>query len=84
MANPKRTVYVGGLAEEVDEKTLQAAFIPFGMIKFFFRRKFLIVFFVKVISSKFNYQLIMKLKNIVVLHLLNTKQLMMLQQLLII
>ncbi len=30
MANPKRTVYVGGLAEEVDEKTLHAAFIPFG------------------------------------------------------
>ncbi|CAG0916092.1 unnamed protein product [Notodromas monacha] len=28
----KRTVYVGGLAEEVDEKTLSAAFIPFGEI----------------------------------------------------
>lgn len=28
--NPKRTVYVGGLAEEVDEKVLNAAFIPFG------------------------------------------------------
>ncbi|CAF0800214.1 unnamed protein product [Adineta steineri] len=32
MANPKRTVYVGGLAEEVDEKTIHAAFIPFGDI----------------------------------------------------
>lgn len=30
MANSKRTIYVGGLAEEVDEKVLQAAFIPFG------------------------------------------------------
>ncbi|KAK9876718.1 hypothetical protein WA026_014957 [Henosepilachna vigintioctopunctata] len=29
---PKRTVYVGGLAEEVDEKVLNAAFIPFGDI----------------------------------------------------
>ena len=29
MAN-KRVVYVGGLAEEVDEKVLHAAFIPFG------------------------------------------------------
>ncbi|XP_054261102.1 peptidyl-prolyl cis-trans isomerase E [Macrosteles quadrilineatus] len=28
--NQKRTVYVGGLAEEVDEKVLHAAFIPFG------------------------------------------------------
>ncbi|XP_048759992.2 peptidyl-prolyl cis-trans isomerase E-like [Ostrea edulis] len=28
----KRIVYVGGLAEEVDEKTLHAAFIPFGDI----------------------------------------------------
>lgn len=28
----KRTVYVGGLAEEVDEKVLNAAFIPFGDI----------------------------------------------------
>lgn len=28
--NNKRTVYVGGLAEEVDEKILNAAFIPFG------------------------------------------------------
>lgn len=32
MANPKRTIYVGSLADEVDEKTLQAAFIPFGDI----------------------------------------------------
>ena len=32
MSNPKRTVYVGGLAEEVDEKVLHAAFIPFGDI----------------------------------------------------
>ena len=31
MAN-KRVVYVGGLAEEVEEKILQAAFIPFGDI----------------------------------------------------
>jgi len=29
-ANNKRTIYVGGLAEEVEEKTLNAAFIPFG------------------------------------------------------
>ncbi|XP_019874383.1 peptidyl-prolyl cis-trans isomerase E [Aethina tumida] len=28
----KRTIYVGGLAEEVDEKVLNAAFIPFGDI----------------------------------------------------
>ncbi|XP_060523881.1 peptidyl-prolyl cis-trans isomerase E [Cylas formicarius] len=28
----KRTIYVGGLAEEVDEKILKAAFIPFGDI----------------------------------------------------
>lgn len=26
----KRTVFVGGLAEEADEKVLHAAFIPFG------------------------------------------------------
>lgn len=26
----KRILYVGGLADEVDEKTLQSAFIPFG------------------------------------------------------
>ncbi|XP_014298966.1 peptidyl-prolyl cis-trans isomerase E isoform X1 [Microplitis demolitor] len=32
MSNTKRTVYVGGLAEEVDEKILNAAFIPFGEI----------------------------------------------------
>ncbi|XP_076329812.1 peptidylprolyl isomerase cyclophilin-33 isoform X3 [Tachypleus tridentatus] len=31
-ANTKRIVYVGGLAEEVDEKVLHAAFIPFGDI----------------------------------------------------
>ncbi|KAK3592067.1 hypothetical protein CHS0354_019323 [Potamilus streckersoni] len=30
--NNKRIVYVGGLSEEVDEKTLHAAFIPFGDI----------------------------------------------------
>lgn len=29
-SNSKRTIYVGGLAEEVEEKTLNAAFIPFG------------------------------------------------------
>ncbi|KAL4707651.1 hypothetical protein ACJJTC_007001 [Scirpophaga incertulas] len=28
--NSKRTVYVGGLAEEVDDKVLNAAFVPFG------------------------------------------------------
>ncbi|XP_044270232.1 peptidyl-prolyl cis-trans isomerase E [Tribolium madens] len=28
----KRTIYVGGLAEEVDDKVLNAAFIPFGDI----------------------------------------------------
>lgn len=28
----KRTVYVGGLAEEVDDKVLRSAFIPFGDI----------------------------------------------------
>ncbi|XP_043915845.1 peptidyl-prolyl cis-trans isomerase E [Protopterus annectens] len=32
MASTKRVVYVGGLAEEVDEKVLHAAFIPFGDI----------------------------------------------------
>ncbi|XP_038056926.1 peptidyl-prolyl cis-trans isomerase E-like isoform X2 [Patiria miniata] len=32
MANNKRMVYVGGLAEEVDEKVLHAALIPFGDI----------------------------------------------------
>lgn len=31
-ANQKRTIYVGGLAEEVDDKVLNAAFIPFGDI----------------------------------------------------
>lgn len=42
MTNPKRTVYVGGLSEEVDEKTLHAAFIPFGM--FYFKSQQLILF----------------------------------------
>ncbi|KAM7138606.1 peptidyl-prolyl cis-trans isomerase E isoform 2-T2 [Macrochelys suwanniensis] len=32
MASTKRVLYVGGLAEEVDEKVLHAAFIPFGDI----------------------------------------------------
>ncbi|XP_053211608.1 LOW QUALITY PROTEIN: peptidyl-prolyl cis-trans isomerase E-like [Panonychus citri] len=32
MSANKRIIYVGGLAEEVDEKTLNAAFIPFGDI----------------------------------------------------
>ncbi|XP_078279265.1 peptidyl-prolyl cis-trans isomerase E [Rhinoraja longicauda] len=32
MAATKRVLYVGGLAEEVDEKVLHAAFIPFGDI----------------------------------------------------
>ncbi|XP_044737154.1 peptidyl-prolyl cis-trans isomerase E isoform X3 [Chrysoperla carnea] len=31
-SNNKRTIYVGGLAEEVDEKILNATFIPFGDI----------------------------------------------------
>jgi RNA recognition motif-containing protein len=30
MANDKRTIYVGGLAEEVTDKLLSDAFIPFG------------------------------------------------------
>lgn len=30
--NNKRIVYVGGLSEEVDDKTLHAAFIPFGEV----------------------------------------------------
>uniref|UniRef100_A0A5S6QFG7 RRM domain-containing protein n=1 Tax=Trichuris muris TaxID=70415 RepID=A0A5S6QFG7_TRIMR len=30
--NRKRTIYVGGFGEEVDEKMLHAAFIPFGDI----------------------------------------------------
>ncbi|CAN6304373.1 unnamed protein product [Urochloa humidicola] len=29
----KNTLYVGGLAEEVDEKILHAAFVPFGEVK---------------------------------------------------
>ena len=29
----KRTVYVGGLADEVTEEVLQGAFIPFGDIQ---------------------------------------------------
>lgn len=32
MAQNKKTLYVGGLADEVDEKTVEAAFIPFGDI----------------------------------------------------
>uniref|UniRef100_A0A673L5C1 Peptidyl-prolyl cis-trans isomerase n=1 Tax=Sinocyclocheilus rhinocerous TaxID=307959 RepID=A0A673L5C1_9TELE len=32
MAATKRVLYIGGLAEEVDEKVLHAAFIPFGDI----------------------------------------------------
>ena len=31
-ARPKKMLYVGGLAEEVDQKVLQAAFVPFGDI----------------------------------------------------
>ena len=31
-AGPKKVLYVGGLADEVDQKVLQAAFIPFGDI----------------------------------------------------
>jgi peptidyl-prolyl isomerase E (cyclophilin E) len=30
--NKKRTLYVGGFGEEVNEKLLHAAFIPFGEI----------------------------------------------------
>lgn len=30
MSSDKRTIYVGGLAEEVSEKLLNDAFIPFG------------------------------------------------------
>nr|ACG42676.1 peptidyl-prolyl cis-trans isomerase E [Zea mays] len=33
----KNTLYVGGLAEEVDEKILHAAFVPFGEVKLFGR-----------------------------------------------
>ena len=29
---PKKLIYVGGLAEEVDTKVLNAAFVPFGDI----------------------------------------------------
>jgi RNA recognition motif-containing protein len=36
MANPKRTLYVGGLTEEVNEKVLHAAFIPFGKHEFLY------------------------------------------------
>lgn len=32
MANDKRTIYVGGLADEVSEKLVEQAFIPFGDI----------------------------------------------------
>eukprot|EP01012_Entosiphon_sulcatum_P040182 TRINITY_DN53831_c0_g1_i1.p1 TRINITY_DN53831_c0_g1~~TRINITY_DN53831_c0_g1_i1.p1 ORF type:complete len:118 (+),score=35.77 TRINITY_DN53831_c0_g1_i1:38-391(+) len=32
MSAEKRTLYVGGLAEEVDVPTLKAAFVPFGEI----------------------------------------------------
>lgn len=32
MSTEKRTVYVGGLADEVTEKLINAAFIPFGDI----------------------------------------------------
>lgn len=32
MSNDKRTIYVGGLADEVNEQLLNAAFIPFGDI----------------------------------------------------
>lgn len=30
--NKKRTLYVGGFGEEVNEKVLQAGFVPFGEI----------------------------------------------------
>lgn len=32
-SNPKTTLYVGGLEEEVTEALLKSAFIPFGPIK---------------------------------------------------
>jgi hypothetical protein len=32
-SNPKTTLYVGGLAENVNEEILQAAFLPFGNLK---------------------------------------------------
>ena len=32
MNNQKKTCYVGGLADEVDESVIRAAFIPFGDI----------------------------------------------------
>lgn len=32
MSTNKRVVYCGGLSEEVDEKTIEAAFVPFGDI----------------------------------------------------
>lgn len=32
-SNPKTTLYVGGLEENVDQATLHAAFIPFGDLK---------------------------------------------------
>ena len=70
MANPKKTVYVGGLAEEVDDKVLHAAFIPFGK-KNQSKKNSQISF--QVISSKYNYRSIMKLTNIVVLPLLNLR-----------
>lgn len=31
-ANPRRTIYVGGLSEEVTTEILYAAFLPFGDI----------------------------------------------------
>ena len=34
----KKLLYVGGLAEEVDEKMVHAAFIPFGDIIGLFQR----------------------------------------------
>jgi peptidyl-prolyl isomerase E (cyclophilin E) len=32
-SNPKTSLYVGGLAENVNEEILQAAFLPFGNMK---------------------------------------------------
>lgn len=32
-SNPKTSLYVGGLAENVNEEILQAAFLPFGNLK---------------------------------------------------
>ena len=43
----KKLLYVGGLAEEVDEKMLHAAFIPFGdIIGRFYNTRFVFYVFI--------------------------------------